>query len=283
MNERGCTMSRKEILDKLILRKIIAPNVAEALKNNLDFGDLLIYFSSISNAYCLVNGFCYAIRLDGKPIVWERYKMKEDLFLKHAENFSNNYFEPKQELLLKIPKAMSEFLDPLIWIESNIEMLSDIELGSILVRIGEILLQEMKQKKNATSKLQKLSNDSLWVEVVERTLEVCKRFVQGEGVTTDELYPLLDSDDCSDIVELSSQVEDNDIIVLIGHISNITSYILTLAIYKEEGKDCPLPEILDSFQGENMSEMFIKFLLYMIQNELINKEKILVWLGLNNL
>lgn len=266
-------MSRKEILDKLILGKMISPNVAEALKNNLDFSDLLIYFSSTSNAYCLVNGFCYAIKLDENPIIWERYKMKEDLFLKHAENFLKNYFEPKQELLLKIPKLMSEFLAPLKWIESNIVMLSDIELGSIFVRIGEKLLQEMKQRKNATSK------DSLWVEVVERTLEVCKGFVEGESVTTDELYPLLDSDDCSDIIELSSQVEDQDIVVLIGHISNIISYILTLAIYKEEGKDCPLPEILDSFQGENMSEMFITFLLYMIQDKLINKEKILTCLG----
>ncbi|RMC94784.1 hypothetical protein D9O40_17015 [Clostridium autoethanogenum] len=263
-------MSRKEILDKLILGKTIDPNVAEALKNNLDFGDLLIYFSNASNAYCLVNGFCYAIRLDGKPIIWERYKMKKELFLKHAENFSNNYFEPKQELLLKIPKIMSEFLAPLKWIESNIEMLSDIELGSILVRIGEMLLEEIKQKKNEASKL---SDDSLWVEVVERTLKVCKEFVQGEGVTVDEIYPLLDSEDCSDIVELSCQVEDNNVILLIGHISNITSYILTLAIYKEYGEHCPLPEILDSFQGEDMPEMFIKFLLYMIQDKLINKEK----------
>lgn len=270
MNERGCIMSRKEILDKLILGKTIAPNVAEALKNNLDFGNLLIYFSNASNAYCLVNGFCYAIRLDGKPIIWERYKMKEELFLKHAENFSNNYFEPKQELLLKIPKIMSEFLAPLKWIESNIEMLSDIELGSILVRIGEMLLEEIKQKKNEASKL---SDDSLWVEVVERTLKVCKEFVQGEGVTVDEIYPLLDSEDCSDIVEFSCQVEDNNVILLIGHISNITSYILTLAIYKEYGEHCPLPEILDSFQGEDMPEMFIKFLLYMIQDKLINKEK----------
>jgi hypothetical protein len=268
-------MARKEILDKLISGEMIAPNVEEALKNNIAFGDLLIYFSSIGNAYCLINGFCYAIRLNEKPIIWERYKMKEDLFLKHAGNFSRNYFEPKQEVLLKIPKLMAEFLAPLKWIENNTVMLAEIELGSILVRIGEVLLQEMKLKKNVISKVQKLSKDCLWVEVVERTLEVCKGFVQGEGVTTDELYALLDSDDCSDIIELSSQVEDTDVILLIGHISNITSYILTLAIYKEEGKDCPLPEILDSFQGEDMSEMFITFLLYMIQDKLINKEKIL--------
>lgn len=39
-------MSRNEIFETFIAGKLIAPNVADILKNNPDFGDLLIYFSS---------------------------------------------------------------------------------------------------------------------------------------------------------------------------------------------------------------------------------------------
>lgn len=290
------TMVRSEILDKLILGKIIAPNIADALKNNSDFSDLLIYFISTDKAYCLINGFSYKIALDEKSTVSDRYKMNEDLFLKHAENFSKlvskamygvDYFEPKQEVLMKLPKILSKYLAPIEWIESKTAMLSDIELASILVTIGEMLLEEIKQKntqyvtqkKIIISKVEKLSDDSSWIEVVERTLEVCRGFVDGENITSDEIYPLLCSEDYSDIVEVTLKIEDPDILVIIGHIINITSYILTLAFYKEEGKGCPLPQILDSFQGEDMSEIFITYLLDMMQDKLIDKDKILTCLN----
>ncbi|WP_027622900.1 Imm6 family immunity protein [Clostridium lundense] len=288
-------MSRNEILDKLILEKLIAPNVADALKNNPNFHDLLIYFSSIDKAYCLVNGFSYEIKLDGNPTVSDRYKMTDDLFFKHAENFSKlvskaiygiDYFYPKQEVLMKIPELLSKYLSPMKWIESNTALLSDIELGSVLISIGEMLLQEIKQKntqyiiqeKSALSKVENLSDDSSWAEVAEKTLKVCRGFVQGESITSEELYPLLCSDDNSDIVDLTLDIKDPHILVIIGHIINITSYILTLAFYKEDGKGCPLPEILDEFQGKDMSEIFITYLLDMIQDKLINKEKILAYL-----
>jgi hypothetical protein len=285
-------MFRKEILDKLILGNMIAPSVANVLINNSDFADLLLYFRSTDKAYCLYDGFSYEIRPYDKPIVWERYRMNETLFLKHAENFSKHisqtkydidYFEPEQEVLMKIPKLLSKYLEPIEWIESNINILSDAELGRILVTIGELLLKDIKNKitqqvideKNSLSKMQKLSDDSSWIVVAEGTLQVCVGYLEGNNITIEELYSLLDSEDYSDIVELTGTIKDPDSLVIIGYIIHITSYILTLAFYKEEGKDCSLPEILDSFQGEELSEKFIKFLLDMIQDKLMDKVKFL--------
>ncbi|NMM63990.1 hypothetical protein HBE96_15170 [Clostridium sp. P21] len=288
-------MPRNEILDKLILGKIIAPNAADALKNNPDFSDLLMYFSNMDRAYCWVNGFSYELRLDEKSAVFDRYRMNEDLFFKHAKNFSKlvskvrygiDYFEPKQEVLMKIPELLSKYLAPIKWIESNTSMLSDIQLGGLLITIGKMLLQEKKQEntqcimqeKNEISKVQELPDDSSWIEFAEKTLEVCRGFIQEEGITVEELYPLLCNEDATDIVDFTMDIENPDILVLANHIINITLFILTLAIYKEGGIGCPLPEILDSFQGEDMSEIFVTYLLDMMQDKVIDKKKMLVCL-----
>ncbi len=57
-----------------------------------------------------------------------------------------------------------------------------------------------------------------------------------------------------------------------GHIISIACYILTLAFYQKVGPGCSLPEFLDRFQGENMSEMFILWMLNLAQDKLINQE-----------
>ncbi len=88
-------MSRNEILEKLIFGKLIALNVADALKNNPDFDDLLIYFSGKTKAHCLMVGFDYEMVLEEKAKVIERYKMSEDLFLKHAKNYQSDNFQPE--------------------------------------------------------------------------------------------------------------------------------------------------------------------------------------------
>ena len=268
-------MSRNEILGKLIVGKLIASNVADALKNNLDFGDLLIYFSSKTKAHCLFGGFDYEMVFDEKAKVIERYKMSEELFLKHAKNYQADNFEPEQEVLLKIPKLLSEYRKPLEWLGS-LESLSDMELGGLLVAIGEMLLEDMKQyhAQDGLSEAEELADGSPWLEVTERTLQTCRGFVQGTGIAIDELYPLLDSADGSDIVELTLEIKNSELLLFLGHIISIACYILTLAFYKEAGPGCSLPEFLDRFQGEDMSEMFILCMLNLAQDKLINKEKL---------
>ncbi len=276
-------MSRNEILEKFIVGKLIAPNVADALKNNPDFGDLLIYFSSKTKAHCLMDGFGYEMVFDEKAKVIERYKTSEDLFFKHAKNYQSDNFQPEQEVLLKIPKLLSEYQKPLEWLGS-LESLSDMELGSLLVAIGEMLLEDTKQyhAQDGSPEAEELADGSSWVEVTERTLQTCKGFVQGAGITIDELYPLLDSADGSDIVEITLEIKNPEVLLFLGHIISIACYILTLAFYKKVGPGCSLPEFLDRFQGENMSEMFILCMLNLAQDELINKEKLdqmLIYIG----
>ncbi len=277
-------MPRKESLEKLISGEMIAPNLADALKNNPDFSDLLIYFSSRGRAYCLVEGFRYEIEMGEPPRVLERYKMSEDLFLGHANNFSKladngrYYFEPVQETLMRIPGILSEYLIPLGWLE-GFAKLTDMELGSLLVAIGEDLLNDIKLQKNEAWK-QEVPELGISCEgVAKKTLQACKSFVQGENITTEEIHNLLCSEDYTDIVELTTHIEDSESVILIKHIINITAYILTLAFYKEAGKGCSLPEILDSFQGEDLSDIFVTEILDMAQDKLISKEKMAHVLG----
>ncbi len=150
------------------------------------------------------------------------------------------------------------------------------ELGILLVAIGEMLLEDMKQyhAQDGLSEAEELADGSSWVEVTERTLQTCKGFVQGAGITIDELYPLLDSTDGSDIVELTLEIRNPELLLFLGHIISIACYILTLAFDKEIGPGCSLPEFLDRFQGEDGSEMFILCMLNLAQDKLINKEKL---------
>jgi hypothetical protein len=50
-----------------------------------------------------------------------------------------------------------------------------------------------------------------------------------EQVTIDELYPLLDSADGSDMVELTLEIRNPELLLFLGHIISIACYILTLA------------------------------------------------------